>query len=327
MSIQPEVIKEAAANVIPAIVSEAREALKGAQVAIENLDKHIGFHQVKPDPGRFKEVVAGDASSRRISTCFMDFALYSAIAIKFSSWEREVKVGYINVTKTRNRGSLIYAYREKAMFNLLVKLLTKVNTDLTLVDGPLAIPISRVAGVKKEERDSFKQSIRDLLKYCEDHGIAVAGIVKMPKAANIVKRLELPSGLSPLTSDALIVSERIKRGQRTDLISPSGMVSRTMDVGYQLGSFYMATEDPRLTVPLRIDVPSFCFNEVDDIASAIYAFSYGFGHGVPYPIVLAHKGCCITDEVKRLLVQQLRSEGAKLGLMKLLRDIGSEVGL
>jgi len=188
------------------------------------------------------------------------------------------------------------------------------NVDLILIDGPLAF--GNWWSNKGEERDRFAliSSVNLLLSLCALEDVAVAGVVKRATARYLIHYLGLQQKTS--LSDAFVLLQTLKLGERTDVFSPREALKRAvraapfMDlIDHPIYSFYMRSSSNHLVPPIRIDIPGFMLDRVDDLAG--YCFSTAVRDGIPLPVVKADEEVRVTkrfvNEVYSELISRLES--------------------
>ncbi|MEM2876033.1 MAG: DNA double-strand break repair nuclease NurA, partial [Candidatus Bathyarchaeia archaeon] len=180
--------------------------------------------------------------------------------------------------------------RENKLFETATNFLSDRSAELILIDGPLAFGNWWAMKGEEKDRESLVRSVNRLLKLCEEEGIAIAGIVKRATARYLVNDLGI--GRETSLSDAFILLQMMGFGERTSVFSPSEALKRIfhkapfMDkILYQIYSFYIRLSSNPLTSPIRVDIPEFMLDRVDEIAS--YCLHSAVREGIPLPIVKA----------------------------------------
>ncbi len=283
---------------LPEVISEVRERL-----AFYPVDRKLTYSRV----------AGADAGGQRVPLASRWFAIIAALvyllpeAKRYFSDPEAIKLTY-NFSGEKFH-EIVSIKRETKLFETSTEFLMKHrNVDLILVDGPLAFGNWWVK--KGEERDRFAliSSINLLLSLCALEDVAVAGVVKRATARYLIHYLGLQQKTS--LSDAFVLLQTMKQGERTDLFSPKEALKRTvraapfMDlIEHPIYSFYMRPSSNYLVPPIRIDVPEFMLDRVDDLAD--YCYSTAVRGGIPIPIVKADEEVRVTKRFVNMVYSEL----------------------
>jgi hypothetical protein len=133
-------------------------------------------------------------------------------------------------------------------------------------------------------------AVNNFLRLCDEKEVVVAGVVKRPSASYLVYNLKFQDETD--LSDAFLLLQALKPGERTGVFSPRAALMRVtrttpfMDaIGYHIFSFYGRFAKDWFLPPIRIDIPEFSVGYLDEIAE--YCHLSGFWNGIPLPIVHA----------------------------------------
>ena len=164
------------------------------------------------------------------------------------------------------------------------------DVEVVFIDGPLAFSNWWAKVGEEADRQRLIDAVNRLLRMCHKQDIVVAGIVKRPTARHLVHFL----GLERETeyTDSFIMLHALEAGERTEVFSPKTglrMATRSspiMDaIEAPIYSSYLRISKEWQTPPIRLDLPAYCLDELDQVANYCYATSYW--NGLPLPIVKA----------------------------------------
>ncbi|MFQ6080614.1 MAG: DNA double-strand break repair nuclease NurA [Candidatus Bathyarchaeia archaeon] len=289
---------------LPEVVSAVKERL-----ALYPVDRKTAY-------GR---VAGADAGSQRVPLASRWFAVIAALLYQLPNAHRyftdpeTIKLPYSFSGEKFHE--IVSVRREAKLFETSAEfVMNHGNVDLILIDGPLAF--GNWWTNKGEERDRFAliSSINLLLSLCALEDVAVAGVVKRATARYLIHYLGLQQRTS--LSDAFVLLQTLRPGERTDVFSPREALKRTvraapfMDlIDHPIYSFYMRSSSNYLVPPIRIDIPGFMLDRVDDLAS--YCYSTAVRNGIPLPVVKADEEVRVTkrfvNEVYSELIPRLES--------------------
>ena len=250
----------------------------------------------------YKFVAGVDAGSQRVPLASQWSAVIAALAFELPNSRRfytepeMVKLSY-NYSSERFQ-EVVSIRRETKLFKTAERFLKRENRlELLLIDGPLAF--GNWWWRKGEEKDRFKlvSAINDLLDLCAYKGVSIAGVVKRATARYLINSL----GLTEKTTlpDAYVLLQMLRVGERTECFSPKeafvkafGTAFFMEKINHPIYSFYLRASSSRISPPIRIDIPEFMIDWVDDIAGYCYATSVK--EGVPLAIIRADEEVRIT---------------------------------
>ncbi len=289
---------------LPEVVSAVNESL-----ALYSVDRKKAY-------GR---VAGADAGSQRVPLASRWFAVIAALLYQLPNSHRyftdpeTIKLPYSYSGEKFHE--IVSVRREAKLFETLAEfMMNHGNVDLILIDGPLAF--GNWWSNKGEERDRFAliSSVNLLLSLCALEDVAVAGVVKRATARYLIHYLGLQKRTS--LSDAFVLLQTMKPGERTDVFSPREALKRAvraapfMDlIDHPIYSFYMRSSSNHLVPPIRIDIPGFMLDRVDELAG--YCFSTAVRDGIPLPVVKADEEVRVTkrfvNEVYSELISRLEN--------------------
>jgi len=188
-------------------------------------------------------------------------------------------------------GRRIAAIRDRIMYEVARDAVEKKKPNVLLLDGPLTpnmhyIPSRDDSEAYEEDYRRMMDALLSLLNLVkeehEERQMLFACVVKRVRSTCYSQTLSLPKPLR----DSVILNPLMKIGQRTDLIDVSGrrIVREEFPAEQgQVKQFFMKTS--RLS-PVRVEVPGWLSEEVDEIASLIYSTADPLS-GVPFHILRA----------------------------------------
>ncbi|NIP66596.1 DNA double-strand break repair nuclease NurA, partial [Candidatus Bathyarchaeota archaeon] len=261
---------------------------------ISEVKDHLNFYSVDRET-TYDRVAGVDAGSHRVPLASRWFAVITALIYQLPEAKRyftapeAIKLPY-SVSSEKFQ-EIVSVRRETKLFETSARYLMKnEGLDLMLIDGPLAFSNWWIRKGGSQDRLALISSINLLLNLCAERGVAVAGVVKRVTARYLIRYLGLQEK-TPL-SDAFVLLQILKSGERTAVFSPRSSLKKTvrgapfMDLlDCPIYSFYMRTCSDRLLPPVRLDVPAFMLNQVDKLAG--YCYSTAVREGIPLPIVRA----------------------------------------
>jgi hypothetical protein len=250
----------------------------------------------------YTRVVGVDAGSQILPLASKRYGVISALAYalprgaKFWMPPETMSLPY-GVAGNRFEG-IVNARREAKLYETAVAYLDgHPDTELLLVDGPLALSDWwRMAGCQKDQR-RLLDAVNRLLRLCREAGVTLAGVVKRPSARYLLYHLGL-QGETQLP-DSFLLLHALKPGERTDIFSPKTALmqaSRTTafmgSLDVPIYSFYGRMTREWSIPPIRVDLPAYSLGSLDDVAD--YCYGSALSNGIPIPIVKADEEVKIT---------------------------------
>jgi hypothetical protein len=275
--------------------------LKLPQV-VSAIKRKIAFYSI--DRKVVYDIVAGvDAGSQRVPLASRWFAIIAALVYQLPNAKRyftkpeAIRLPYSFSDEKFHE--IVSLRRETKLFETATRFVTKNKVDLVLIDGPLAFGNWWANKGEKQDRQALISSINLLLKLCAKEGIAIAGIVKRTTARYLINYLELQQ-ITHLP-DSFVLLQMLKPGERTDVFSPRDALQRMvraapfMDlINHTIYSFYTRLSSNHLLPPIRIDIPEFMLDSLDNLTS--YCYSTAINKGIPLPIVKADEEVRVTKK-------------------------------
>jgi len=243
----------------------------------------------------FTHVAGVDAGSQILPLSSRRYGIMSALAyslpggVRFFIAPESMSIPYTSMGE-RFRGTMNVRREAKLYETAALFLESYPETELLLVDGPLAFSNLWMLSGCRKDRERFVEAVNRLLRGCRDAGVAVAGIVKRPSARYLVCHL----GLQDETElpDSFLLLQALRAGERTDIFSPrsalreAGLAAPFMDAfEAPIYSFYARMSREWSIPPIRVDLPAYSLAQLDDVAD--YCYSSSYYDGIPLPIVRA----------------------------------------
>jgi len=254
----------------------------------------------------YVHVIGVDAGSQVIPLASRQYAVIGALAYALPDGKRfflspeSLSEPY---SAQYNFRSLVDIRREARLYETAYRFLEQGSkAELIFIDGPLAYSNWWQNAGKEEDRQRLINAVNRLLRRCREMGIAIAGIVKRPSARYLIHFL----GLNRETdfTDSFLMLHALNPGEMTEVFSPRmglQMATKTsplMDaVDTPIYSSYVRLTKEWHIPPIRIDVPDYCLDQLNDIAN--YCYSTSYWNGIPYPIVKADEAVKVTKRFIR----------------------------
>ncbi len=244
----------------------------------------------------FNSVAGVDAGGHRLPLLSKFFGVVSALVYMLPKGRRFFTepdvITFPHTVSSEKFKGILSVRREAKLYETAIKFIERFGdrVELVLVDGPLAFSgwLRRVG--RKVDRELLFDNVNRFLRLCEERSIPVAGVVKRASARFLIYHL----GLREETKlpDSFLLLHCMRAGERTDIFSPMAAVERVTGsssfmnlLEYPVYSFYARFSRSWLNPPVRIDMPSFSLEFVEEIADYCYATSYT--SGIPLAIVRA----------------------------------------
>ncbi len=301
---------------------------------VETIRKEVEITPLRKEEN-YVQVLGVDAGSQVIPLASMQYAVIGALAYSFPYGRRyfvppeSLRQPYGD--SLNNFRGLVDIRREAMLYETACGYLEHhPDIEVVFIDGPLAFSNWWAKIGEESDRQRLINAINKLLSMCHRLGIVVAGVVKRPTARHLVHFL----GLERETdyTDAFIMLHALEAGERTEVFSPkTGLRMATrrsplMDaVDAPIYSCYLRTNREWQTPPIRIDMPAYCLDELDNVANYCYATSYW--NGLPLPIVKADEEVKVTKRfIADVYSEALSRVGRVSGEMSQLAPYWGESG-
>jgi len=268
----------------------------------------------------FDHVAGVDAGGHRLPLLSRFFGVLSALVymlpkgLRFFT-EPDVITFPHTVSSEKFKG-ILSVRREAKLYETAVRFVERFGdrVELMLVDGPLAFSgwLRRVG--RREDRELLFDNVNRFLRVCEEGGIPVAGVVKRASARFLIYHLGLHE--ETRLPDSFLLLHCMRSGERTEVFSPMAAVERVTGsssfmnmLEYPVYSFYARFSRSWLNPPVRVDMPSFSLELVDEIADYCYATSYT--SGIPLAIVRADEEVRVTKRFMAEVYMEALSKVAR----------------
>ena len=250
---------------------------------------------------KYVNVIGVDAGSQIVPLASMQYAVIGALAYAMPNGKRF----FLNPESISspyraqfNFKSMVDIRREAKLYETAYRYLENApEAELVLIDGPLAYSNWWQRAGEESDRQRLINAVNRLLRRCRENEIAIAGIVKRPSARYLIHFL----GLARETdlTDSFLMLHTLAPGEMTEIFSPRmglQMATRNspiMDaIDSPIYSSYVRLTKEWQIPPIRIDVPDYCLDQLDDVAN--YCYSTSYWNGIPYPIVKADEEVKVT---------------------------------
>jgi len=261
---------------------------------VETIRKELEITPLKKVE-EYVQVLGVDAGSQVIPLASMQYAVMGAIAYGFPYGRRfflqPESLSQPYGDSMSHFRSLVDIRREAMLYETACGYIEHYpDVEVVFIDGPLAFSNWWAKVGEESDRQRLIDAVNRLLRMCHKQDIVVAGVVKRPTARHLVHFL----GLERETeyTDSFIMLHALEAGERTEVFSPKTglrMATRSspiMDaIDAPIYSSYLRISKEWQTPPIRLDLPAYCLDELDEVANYCYATSYW--NGLPLPIVKA----------------------------------------
>lgn len=266
----------------------------------------------------YRVVSGADAGSQTLPLALRRYAVISALVYTLPHGERyfrapEPLILPYTVTNDRFEGTLGLR-REAKLFETACSFIDDGwRPQLLLVDGPLAFNDLWSRFGRGRDRSRLVEAINGLLERCRENGIILAGVVKRPSSRHIIHQLGLQEETD--LSDSFLLLHALRPGERTGLFSTKTDRPRSMGpnpipeaIRHSIYSLYGRFSRDWSIPPLRLDLPDFSLNHLEDVAG--YCYSSSFWNGIPLPILKADEEVRIS---KRFMSEVYAEALARIG--------------
>ncbi len=249
---------------------------------------------------KYVNVVGVDAGSQIIPLASMQYAVIGALAYAMPKGKRfflnPESLSQPYSTQRSFKGT-VDIRREARLYETAYRYLENSDAELVLIDGPLAYSNFWQNSGEETDRQRLINAVNRLLRRCREKGITIAGIVKRPSARYLIHFLGLDKETD--LTDSFLMLHTLESGEMTEIFSPRmglRMATRSsplMDaVDSPIYSSYVRLSKEWQIPPIRIDIPDYCLDQLDDVAN--YCYSTSYWNGIPYPIVKADEAVKVT---------------------------------
>ena len=312
------------------LMNEVCEDIVTTSPVIEKLTlrirEQVPIYEMKKQES-FIHVSGVDAGSQILSLASRRYAVLSALVYSLPSgqtfFEAPETLSFPYTSSGAKYLGVVNIKRETKLYETALSFIeADKGVELLLLDGPLAFSNWWSMSGSKEDRQRLIESINNVVEKCQDENIILAGIVKRPSARYLMYILDLQRETD--LPDSYLLHHTLLPGERTEIFSPRAAVRKTVrDAPFMDGincpiySFYCRPSKEWSITPVRVDLPAFSLDYIDEIAD--YCFSSSYWSGIPLPILRADEEVKITKrfirEVYGDLVCKVGRESGELGYL------------
>ena len=232
-----------------------------------------------------------------------DSGTASTATIHYWRWEHEIKTAKCVVMKLRGHDAQCRECADKRDCPLTFKS-AETNAEIIMfIDGTLILSFL-MPMVRKRFREIYIKNLEELLRFCEENNVVVAGYIVNSYAREVSKSLwslltnkEIDD--RELPTDTFLFNEHLKNfGDRTPFIlSHRRILDEYETYGDKIGFFYVRIDSQ---MPTRIEMPAFVYdwNKLDVLWRSVAAECV-LGRGYPYTLARAHELAVIRSEDRR----------------------------
>jgi len=332
--IHPELYKQIIDYGTDIILEQIKKFNDERRKFIKDLEEKIEIKEAKFDEDLAKNIliVSSDAGNNGVDLRSAFAPLYAAVAIAVKGWEiidepitragkPELWAGFY---KPRERESMLAM---KTQFEVTLEAVEKWNPNMVVFDGPLVLHYGLMppkGEAPNEYWRDFKETTLScvrLLGTCLERGIPIVGFVKRTRMSKLIEIFGRKNATFKIR-DTAILDLILRRGQYTFLEGElkGGVVNQYREACEKLGfskdeslkitSFHSAYIRTGLTTPYRLELPEYCLNKLEVIASVLYTTSEE--DGIPFAICEVDKLSKITNTISNIRSLMLFSKALDL---------------
>jgi len=255
-------------------------------------------------------IVGADAGRNGTNYRFAFVPIYGAVAVLVDNWkiieEPLCASGAPDVWPTEKdadrRESLLHMALE---YHVAKKAVEKWSPAYLFFDGGLVLnPRLHIKfGDSDEYRGDFIFTVitaLSLLETCKKRGVGVVGFVKRTQMNHFCRVLNI----TPIR-DAILLNSIMKTGEYITPFAMKNTVTKTyqrfaqkLELGESIAEIYSSYIKTGQTPPYRIEVPFFCLNKIEEIASVLLTMADP--EGIPYPVHEADRYTKITKPTSNI---------------------------
>lgn len=298
-------------TVLRELLSDAEGDVVSMERVMKTVGKRIAFYNIKRRVG-FRQIAGADASSYCFPLASRFLAVISAVVYRLPDSRRfflpPVTLEVPHGMSDDKFAEILSLRREAFLYHTAAEFVKRHANEvkLLLMDGPLVFSSWHNNIGRERDRHLLASNVNTFLALCKENDITVAGIVKRSTARYYVKWLGLEEE-TDLTDSSILV-HLLKKGQRTEVFSPASSFMNRVD--FLIDSFFARLSNHGLITPVRVDVPSFSREWVDDIASCIYLTAYSMG--IPLVITRADEEARLTRKFMKEIYAEALSKVRRL---------------
>ncbi|MBX5327488.1 MAG: DNA double-strand break repair nuclease NurA [Candidatus Bathyarchaeia archaeon] len=329
-TIHPNLYQKLIDNGTDQILSQLKKINAQRKQLLRTVKDKIRVKQLAPDENLAKttRIVASDASNNGVDLRSAFAPLYASTAIAVEGWkivdEPVCKVGesalWSDEFRAKSRESLLTA---KIQFEITTEAVVKWNPKYAVVDGTLLLnygllPFNSPSEAYNRDFNAALTSAINMLYACYKSSIPIVGFVKRTQRTTLCESFGAPQ-----MRDTALLDLILRKGQYT-LPEPEPMKgfvvesykkkAETMQIPPQdiakITNFYSVYIRTGLTTPYRLELPEFCLDRLEEIATILYKTSEE--DGLPFAITEADHLTRITSNLSNIRTLMLYSKALDL---------------
>lgn len=329
-TIHPNLYQKLIDNGTDQILRQLKKINEQRRELLKTVKDKIRVKQLEPDENLAKttRIIASDAGNNGVDLRSAFAPLYASTAIAVEGWrivdEPICKVGesalWSDEFRAKSRESLLTA---KIQFEITAEALIKWAPKYAVVDGTLLLnygllPFNDPSEAYNRDFNVALTSAINLLYACYKGDIPIVGFVKR------TQRTTLCEGFgAPQMRDTALLDLILRKGQYTlpETEPMKGLVVESykkkaeamqfspQDVA-KITNFYSVYIRTGLTTPYRLEMPEYCLDQLQEIATILYTTSEE--DGLPFAITEADNLTRITNNLSNIRTLMLYSKALDL---------------
>jgi len=312
------------------IIKQLKTINERRKELVKTVRDKIQVKQLKEDENLAKttRIVASDAGNNGVDLRSAFAPLYASTAVMAEGWkvvdEPVCRVCestlWSDEFRARSRESLLTA---KIQFEITAEAVAKWNPKHAIVDGTLLLnygllPFSSPTEAYDKDFNATLTSAINMLYACYKSNTPIVGFVKRTQRTSLCESFGAPQ-----MRDTALLDLILRRGQYTVPESKpmKGLVvdwyrrkAEEMQIPAQdvekITNFYSVYIRTGLTTPYRLELPEFCLDKIDEIATILYTTSEE--NGLPFAITEADHLTRITNNLSNIRTLMLYSKALDL---------------
>jgi len=329
-TIHPNLYQKLIDNGTDQILSQLKKINAQRKQLLRTVKDKIRVKQLDPDESLAKttRIIASDAGNNGVDLRSAFAPLYASTAIAVEGWkivdEPVCKVGesalWSDEFRTKSRESLLTA---KIQFEITTEAVVKWTPKYAVVDGTLLLnygllPFNSPSEAYNRDFNAALTSAINMLYACYKSSIPIVGFVKRTQRTTLCESFGTPQ-----MRDTALLDLILRKGQYT-MPEPEPMKgfvvesykkkAETMQIPPQdiakITNFYSVYIRTGLTTPYRLELPEFCLDWLEEIATILYTTSEE--DGLPFAITEADNLTRITSNLSNIRTLMLYSKALDL---------------
>ncbi len=298
-------------NGTDSVLEKLKEYAAYRRKIVEQLYGRIKLHSARRDVDiASRKIVGADAGRNGTNYRFAFVPIYGAVAVLVDNWkiteEPLCAAGAPDVWPSEKdadrRESLLHMALE---YHVAKKAVEKWNPAYIFFDGGLVLnPRLHIKfGGSDEYRGDFIFTLitaLSLLETCKRRGVGVVGFVKRTQ----MNYFYSTCNMTPMR-DTIILNSLMNTGEYIEPFQIKNMVTKTyqqfadkFEFDESIAEIYSSYIKTGQTPPYRIEVPLFCLDKIEEIASILLTMADP--EGIPYPVHEADRYTKITKPTSNI---------------------------